>query len=166
MYAGNSGQQADDRFIFIGCGTKDRKNLIYKLREREIDIEILAPVERRMVRPRRKTSKRKALCVEVPLFYEYLAVNFEPLANHWQWIMRLDEVWFVLMTVDLVPKTVKRRDLKGFLCGESFVSWEGSTVEFTRGPMIGQRGTFKNGRVYLGPWGNPKVNVFDLVRVA
>ncbi len=104
--------------------------------------------------------------VEVPLFYEYLAVNFEPMVCDWAWIMRLDEVRFVLMNNDLVPKVVKRRDLKGFLVGESLVSWEGATVEFTRGPFVGRRGTFTDGKVYLGVLGKTKVNVFDLIRVA
>lgn len=166
MYVGGQGQRATDRFIFIGCGTKQRKDLIYKLRERCIDVEILAPVEKRMIRPRRKSSKREARFIEVPLFYEYLAVNFEPMAHDWEWVAYLDEVWFMLMGTNLMPKTVQRSQLKGFLSGDSLVSWEGATVEFTRGPLVGRRGTFSNGRVCLGQWGKPKANVFDLVRVA
>lgn len=118
-----------------------------------------------MVRPRRKRGS-EALMVEIPLFYEYLAVNFEMMAHDWQWIMSLDEIWYVLLDIDLKPKIVQRQHLKGFLRGESLVSWEGAKVEFARGPFIGKQGTYESGRVCLGVWGKPKVNVFDLIRVA
>lgn len=154
---------ADDRFMFIGCGGK-RKALIERLRKLVPDLEIFAPVERRMVRPRRK-SKRVAHFIEVPLFFEYIAINLDQLGG-WHMLLDMREVWFVLMDTDTMsPKTAPREALRGFLTGAKTVSWDGATVEFVRGPMIGRQGTFKNGRVVLGSLGAVRANVFDLVKV-
>src|SRR5687768_1018772 len=159
----NSAGAADDRFMFIGCGSK-RKALIDRLRKLIPDLEIFAPVERRMVRPRRK-SKRVAHFIEVPLFFEYIAINAGQLGG-WHMLLDMREVWFVLMDRETMsPLTAPREALRGFLTGAKTVSWDGATVEFVRGPLVGQQGKFQNGKVVLGSLGAVRANVFDLVKV-
>ena len=123
-----------------------------------------------MIRPRRKTKaqRNKPHTKEVPIFYEYMAINFEDIKEDWQFLNQLDEVWFVLLNVGVVPYFVSRSRLEGFLSGSKEVSWEGYEVEFMHGPLRGQRGTFMNGKVLLGSsgmLGKVNANVFDLQRV-
>gem|GEM_PF-6135183 len=116
-----------------------------------------------MIRPRRKSSKREAFFIEVPLFYEYVAVNFEHLKEKWKWLVDLEIIWFVLIDGDQNPKLIERQNLMGFLSEVKNASWEGANVEFIRGPLKGKQGIFEGGRVSLGVWGKPKVNPFDLI---
>jgi hypothetical protein len=79
----------------------------------------------------------------------------------------MDEVWFVLLNIDgLYPKTILRSQLMGFLSGGSKQnSWEGCLVEFTSGPLKGQKGEFSKGKVVLnscGVMGKVLANTFDL----
>lgn len=121
-----------------------------------------------MVRPRRKSSKRKAHYVERPIFYEYMALRWDCVAASWHRSFSMKHVWFLLMSCNSAPLLFRRDQLGGLNTGDIEQSWEGATVEFLRGPMKGKTGVYRGGSVevdLLGRKINSRVNVFDLMMV-
>lgn len=110
------------------------------------DVEICAPVERRLVRPRRRSSRRAATFRERPLFFEYMAVEW---FDRWYCLFDFPEVIFVLMTVEGRPYVVPRGWLLGLAGPDKTFDWEGAVVEFCSGPFIGQKGVFHGGKVEI-----------------
>lgn len=156
-------RKADEKFIIVGCG--DRKKLAASLCEEfGTDIAIIAPIERKMVRPRRKSSKTLAHWVEVPLFLEYAALQFEMIGARWPRLFQLEEVWYVL-TNQGRPVLLSFDDLDGLCRTDIERGWEGATVEFTRGPMAGRQGVYRDGFVLVSVFGREvrtSANLFDL----
>lgn len=145
-----------DPFLIIGCSSKDRAKTL-DLVKRLGDSELLAPVEEVAVipkRPRRKAKPGKPVKPVVTskkrdVFFEYVAVQFEPIAGVWEKLLHTPGVWFVLMENEK-PLLVSRNRLGGFNAGQGFENWENQTVAFVSGPFAGREGKFIKGRVEIG----------------
>lgn len=151
----------DDKFIIIGAGG-DRAKALRDLDELWPGIEVVAPTEKRMLRPRRKSGKQnEPVWVERPLFLEYVAVRAMP---DWHRMFQFDWLLFVLDENE-APKVLTRRGLQGMLTEAKKRSWEGAWVEIISGPMKGQKGIYEKGRIRLSLLGREvaaKVSPFDL----
>lgn len=153
----------DDKFIIIGVG-HERVKAFREILELWPTAEIVAPIERRMVRPRRKSKTGEPFFIERPLFMEYVAVGR---VTEWEALLRKDWCLFVLKEGER-PKQLTRECLKGMLTKSMLKSWEGAVVEIVSGPMKGQRGIYRKGRVEVGLFGRQvqvKVSVFNLSMV-
>lgn len=121
-----------------------------------------------MIRPRRKASKTKPHYISKPIFYEYMALSWGCISASWERLFRLDSVIFIILNADGSPLVFSRASLKGMNSGDSSLDWEGALVEFVSGPLRGNRGVFRGGRVEMEIFNRPtgvKASVFDLVRV-
>ena len=140
----------DDPFVIVGCATLDRDRVFDRIRALAGtgEVDLLAPVDEvKTHRPRRKGKsvevvKRKAI------FFNYVAVQFKPIAANWERLLRTPGIWFVLM-YDEQPALVERRMLGGFNAGQGFERWEGQNVAFVSGPFVGKSGTFSKGCVEI-----------------
>lgn len=148
----------EDEFIIIGA-TK-YKLAISELNKRWPDIEIFAPIERRMIRPRRKSSA-EPIWVERPLFMQYIAIRK---MIDWIDIFGLRGVKFILENND-EPITLRRRHLLGMTIQNIQRSWDGCMVEIVSGPLSGQVGIYNKGQIeidFLGSRRKTKINIYDL----
>jgi hypothetical protein len=160
-------RSSDTKFIIVGASGKGRKKAIEKIKLRWPALEVFAPVEREMVRPRRKSSKRKAQFVERPLFYEYLALGGIPEGEANE-LFRFEDLWFVLTDPDGKPAQVSFLRLRGMRVDNKTIGWEGRKVQFIHGPLAGKVGTFNSDTVMVEMLGRKvkvQASVFDLVRV-
>lgn len=126
--------------------------------------EIVAPTERKMLRPRRKSSKRKPLFVESPLFFEYAALEVNSLGGNLERLFDADFIWYVLMDGDK-PKQITPWQLLGMRANDKEFSWEGKSVLFTSGPFKGLVGLYEAGKVWLDFMGKKtpvNVNAFSI----
>lgn len=148
-------------FIIIGVGT-DRAKAFDELERDWPGIEIIAPVEKRMIRPRRKSSKKQQLWIERPIFMEYVAISS---MVDWGRLFEKDWLLFILEG-ECGPIVITREKLDGMLTKCKEISWEGSLVKIISGPFTGQCGIYENGYVnvnILNREVKAKLNVFDLL---
>lgn len=158
---GDEGQE-DDRFIIIGGKFPAALKAI---EERFGEVEVLAPFERRMMRPRRKSSKKEPAFRSFPLFFEYMAVRWAGVEFSWQRLYEEEDVWFVLLGGKELPLLLDRKSLGGMNSQTLERSWEGLSVEILSGPMKGQVGRFESGRVIVTLFGREivaQVGAFNL----
>lgn len=148
-----------DRFLIIGIG-KDRAQAFRDLRSAWPNIEIIAPTEKRMVRPRRKSSK-EPFWIERPLFMEYAAITFQ---DDWEKLFSMKWISFVLGP-DERPTVLRRHELKGMITKAQQRSWEGELVEIITGPLRGTVGIYERGHVKVNMFGGEvraKVRPYDI----
>jgi transcription antitermination factor NusG len=141
-------QSDQDQFFIITTDTRrePRERLFQQIKDTFGDIEIFAPVEKRMIRPRRKTSKREPIYIQRPLFLQYVAVRC---LGAWARLKRLHGVWDILSSSDGVPHSVSRRRLNGMLEQQKERSWDGQLIEVLSGPLAGRQGTYVSGKIEL-----------------
>lgn len=154
----DSGRNAD-RFLIIGIG-KDRRQAFHDLRSTWPSIEIIAPMEKRLVRPRRKSSKQP-FWIERPLFMEYAAITFQ---DDWERLFSLRWIRFVLGS-DERPSVLHRHELMGMITKAKQRSWEGELVEIITGPLKGAIGIYERGHVKVNMFGGEvraKVRPYDI----
>lgn len=148
-----------DRFLIIGLG-KDRRQAFRDLRSTWPNIEIIAPTEKRMVRPRRKSSKQP-FWIERPLFMEYAAITFQ---EDWERLFSMPWINFVLGS-DERPYVLHRHELRGMITRAKQRSWEGELVEIITGPLKGTIGIYERGHVRVNMFGGEvraKVRPYDI----
>jgi transcription antitermination factor NusG len=163
MSANNGNGKDGDEFVIVGV-FGDRKKMQSDLNGLWPECEVVAPVERRMIRPRRKSSNGEGFWIERPLFFEYVAVK---IVGEWQAMKAFDWFGFLMMNDDQ-PVSVPRQALEGMLVQSKERSWEGAEVEVVSGAMKGQRGIYSKGRVsfdMLGRRVKARVSVFELSMV-
>jgi len=151
-----------DRFLIIGVG-KDRKQAFRDLKRAWPDIEIIAPTEKRMVRPRRKSSKQP-FWIERPLFMEYAAITYK---NDWERLFSMPWISFVLGS-DEKPSVLQRHELRGMITKAKQRSWEGELVEIITGPLKGTVGIYERGHVRVNMFGGEvraRVRPYDILLV-
>lgn len=149
----------NDKFLVLGLGG-DRKAAFRELEELWPGLEIIAPTEKRMVRPRRKTSK-EPIWIERPLFMEYAAVS---LMDEWKKLFTLRWVSFVL-GADEKPAILSRNELQGMIVKAQQRSWEGELVEVISGPLKGSFGIYERGHIRVNMFGGEvraKVRPYDI----
>jgi len=155
----------DDQFIIIGGKFPAALKAI---EARLAGAEVLAPVERRMMRPRRKSSKKESAFRDFPLFFEYIAVRWTGIELLWQCLYEDDDIWFVLMGSNELPIFIDRKSLGGMNGQTVENSWEGLAVEILGGPMKGHVGRFESGKVVVNLFGrelHAHVGPFNLALV-
>ncbi len=155
-------RQTDDQFIIIGGKFPAALKAI---EANFADVEVLAPVERRMMRPRRKSSKKEPTFRSFPLFFEYMAVRWSGIEALWHCLYEEDAIWLVLLGDNELPLLVDRKSLGGMNSQTLERSWEGLSVEILSGPMKGQVGRFESGKVIVNLFGreiSAQVGAFNL----
>lgn len=138
-----------DRFLIITADPRRdaREDLFVRLREIFGDIEIFAPVEKRMIRPRRKRS-HEPVYVQRPLFYQYVAIGW---TDAWAQLKRFRGIWDVLTCAETyLPRTTTRKHLNGMLELEKTRSWDGQMIEVLSGPLSGRTGIYQGGKIEIG----------------
>lgn len=158
MCANGEGWEGD-RFLVIGV-FGDRNQAFHGLEATWPGIEIIAPTEKKMVRPRRKTSK-EPFWIERPLFMEYVAITFKP---DWKVLFAMEWVSFVLRN-DEQPAVLGRSELRGMITKAKQRSWEGELVEVITGPLKGAIGIYERGSIKVNMFGGEvraKLHPYDM----
>ena len=148
-----------DWFLVIGV-FGDRNQAFHDLEATWPGIEIIAPTEKKMVRPRRKTNK-EPFWIERPLFMEYVAITFKP---DWKRLFAMEWVSFVLRNNEQ-PVVLGRPDLRGMITKAKQRSWEGELVEIITGPLKGTVGVYEKGHIKINMFGSEvraKVRPYDI----
>lgn len=148
-----------DKFLIVGVG-KDRRQAFHELESTWPNIEIIAPMEKRMVRPRRK-SRKEPFWIERPLFMEYAAITFQ---DDWERLFAMKWIRFVLGP-DGRPSVLHRHELRGMITKAKQRSWEGELVEIITGPLKGTIGIYERGHVKVNMFGGEvraKVQPYDI----
>lgn len=151
--------KGEDKFLIIGLG-KDRRQAFHDLESIWPSIEIIAPTEKRMVRPRRKSNK-EPFWIERPLFMEYAAIT---LRDDWERLFAVKWISFVLGS-DERPSVLRRHELGGMITKAKQRSWEGELVEVITGPLKGTIGTYERGHIRVSMFGGEvraKVSPYDI----
>ena len=158
-------RKADDWFVII---VAKFPSVVKALKAQWPGIEVVAPVERKMLRPRRKTSK-EPLFRNTPLFLEYGAISWAAIAHDWQALWKTKDVWHVFCNEAGDPHLLRRDQLAGMNRCDSVTDWEGKDVEFLHGPMKGRTGKYKAGVVEVTFFNQPvliAVGAFDVFDAA
>jgi transcription antitermination factor NusG len=138
-----------DRFIIITADPRReaREDLFSRIRQFFGDVEIFAPVEKRMIRPRRKRS-REPVYVQRPLFFQYVAIGW---IDAWAHLKRLRGVWDLLSCPETQePRVTTRKHLQGMLELEKTRSWDGQMIEILSGPFSGRTAIYQGGKIEVG----------------
>ncbi len=155
----NGERRDQDRFLIVGLG-RERTKIFQCLEDIWPGIEIIAPTEKRMVRPRRK-SRKEPYWIERPLFMEYAAVSVFP---DWERIYNVKGIHSILGQGER-PSFLHRQDLHGMITKAKMRSWEGELVEIITGPMKGTTGIYERGSVRINMFSRQvkaKVRPFDI----
>ena len=152
-------RRSPDTFFIVGLG-RERTQVFQCLEDTWPGIEIIAPTEKRMVRPRRK-SRKEPYWIERPLFMEYAAISVFP---DWERIYTVKGIHSVLGHGER-PAFLRRYELQGMITKAKQRSWEGELVEVITGPMKGTIGIYERGSVKINLFGRQvkaKVRPFDI----